>query len=91
MKLNQFITIYIEKRAMPITAGGALLLPSTFAIRKMLQKYNENCQHNEKVSVFIMIEYFHLIYPQIRKITERTDYCSTCHIKKKSKKFHRCF
>jgi len=30
---------------------------------------------------------FHMLYPNVRKITEKTDYCTTCHIHKQNIKY----
>jgi len=79
LKLKTFITNYVEMRIMPSPADGVSLLPSTFAVRDMHKEYAEHCGNENKVSLTTVYEYLRLLYPYIRKLEPKTDYCSLCH------------
>ena len=78
--LQNFITLYIEKRILVNPGLGAVILPSTFSIKKMNEKYI-SCGGTASLSC--LTEYFHLLYPFIRKQSKYSDYCDTCFILQK--------
>jgi len=86
-KMNQFISNFVEKRILPNPANGSLLLPSSFSLGNMHKKYLDKCCLNEKVCLTTINAAFYLLYPNLRKFTEKSDYCTTCHIQKQNIKY----
>jgi hypothetical protein len=80
IQLHTFIDNYLQKILLESPANGLMLLPCSFTFQKMFEDYKLCGGLREFSTIY---KHFKDFWPGVRKVTQYSDYCNTCFIKRK--------